>query len=379
MGLMVGLQTWMWMALAAAAGAAAENRPANCGVQPLGGQWPATAQFVSGLNRGVTNGSLAPEQETAWAAYSKISGADWSALEKRYLTRIDSWRERALANLPAGGAAFYPFGGPDAANLLAFFPDAREYVIVGLEPIGCIPLRAPDYSEAYFSALRGDLSSVVANGFFRTKEMGGDFKEGAVNGVFPLLLFLLARSGYSVEEAAPIQISPSGALVGPSQAPDQPKAETDGVAIRFSDSRHGSRMLRYFTLNLQSSRLNRKPGTLKYLNSLPAPVTLIKSASYLMHKTYFSTIRDLILSKSALVVEDDSGIPYHYFDAAHWDVRLYGKYTEPIALFKMWKQDDLKAAFEARKERQPLDFGIGYRHPGESNLLVTVRRATGSR
>jgi hypothetical protein len=376
---MVRLQTWIWIVLGAAAGAAAQNPSANCGVQPLGGQWPATAQFVSGLNRGVTSGSLQSEQEAAWVAYSKISSADWSALEKRYLTRIDGWRGRALANLPAGGTAFYPFGGPDAANLLAFFPDAREYVIVGLEPIGCLPLRTLDYNEAYFSALRGDLNSVVANGFFRTNEMGGDFKEGAVNGVFPLLLFLLARSGYSVEEAAPIQISSSGTLVSPSQGAGPPKAETDGVAIRFSDSRHGSRMLRYFALNLQSSRLNRKPGTLKYLNGLPAPVTLIKSASYLLHKTYFGTIRDLILSKSALVVEDDSGIPYHYFDAAHWDVRLYGKYTGPIALFKMWKQDDLKAAYGARKEKQPLDFGIGYRHPGESNLLVAVKRVTGSR
>jgi hypothetical protein len=379
MGFMVGLQTWMWMAVAAAAGAAAQNPAPNCGMQPLGGQWPATAQFVSGLNRGVYSGSLKSEQETAWAAYSKISSADWGALEKRYLSRIDGWRGRALGNLAGGGAAFYPFGGPDAANLLAFFPDAREYVIVGLEPIGCLPLRATDYTEAYFSNLRGDLSSVVANGFFRTKEMGGDFKEGAVNGVFPLLLFLLARSGYSVEEAAPIQISSAGALVSPSQAPNQPKAETDGVAIRFRDARHGSRMLHYFTLNLQSSRLNRKPGTLKYLNGLPAPVTLIKSASYLLHKTYFSTTRDLILSKSAVIVEDDSGIPYRYFDAAHWDVRLYGKYTDPIALFKMWKQDDLRAAYAAQKEKQPLDFGIGYRHAGEGNLLVAVRRATGSR
>jgi hypothetical protein len=120
-GFMVRLQTWMWIALGAAAGAAAQNPAANCGVQALEGQWPATAQFVSGMNRGVTSGSLESGQEAAWAAYSKISSADWSALEKRYLTRIDNWRGRALTNLPAGGAAFYPFGGPDAANLLAFF------------------------------------------------------------------------------------------------------------------------------------------------------------------------------------------------------------------------------------------------------------------
>jgi hypothetical protein len=102
--------------------------------------------------------------------------------------------------------------------------------------------------------------------------------------------------------------------------------------------------------------------------------TLIKSASYLLHKPYFSTIRNLILSKTSWIVEDDSGIPYRYFDRA-WDVRLYGKYSDPIPLFKNWKQPDLKEAFSSRKDIQPLGFAIGYRHPGESDLLVAVRRA----
>jgi hypothetical protein len=329
---------------------------------------------VSGLDSAQYARSLASDQEKAWTDYSKVAAADWRYLEKRYLSRIGGWRERALAGLPSGTTAFYPFGGPDAANLLAFFPDAREYVLVGLEPVGCLPSQPSDYTSAYFTELREDLSSVVANGFFRTKEMGGSFKEGSVNGVLPLLVFLIARSGFSIEDATPIAIAPSGAMLLKDQAANQAKPETEGVAIRFSDSRHGSRTLRYFALNLQNSRLSHKPGTVKYLNDLPAPATLIKSASYLLHKTYFSTIRNLILSKSSWIVEDDSGIPYRYFDGA-WEVRLYGKYSDPIALFKNWRQEDLKAAFSSQKNVPALDFAMGYRHAGESNLLVAVRRA----
>ncbi|HLH44302.1 MAG TPA: hypothetical protein VKV74_15035 [Bryobacteraceae bacterium] len=362
------------LAAAASAWAAQPGSAAGCAIQPLGGQWPATAQFVSGLDSAPFASSLAPDQTKAWDDYSKTAASDWRNLEKRYLSRIEAWRGRALASSPGGGVAFYPFGGPDSANLFAFFPDAREYVIVGLEPVGCIPSSLPDYTHAYFAELRENLSPVASVGFFRTKEMGGNFKEGSVNGVLPLLIFLMARSGCSIQDVTPIVIAPSGALASKNQAGNQAKIEAEGVAIRFTDARHGSRTLKYFALNLQNSRLNRKPGALKYLNDLPAPATLIKSASYLLHKTYFSTIRNLILSKSGLIVEDDSGIPYRYFDGA-WDVRLYGKYSDPIALFKNWRQPDLKEAFASRKDVPPLDFAIGYRHAGESNLLVALRRA----
>ena len=340
-----------------------------CAVQAINGQWPATTQFIAGLS--VLSGvSLPAEQGRAWDHFSKVSASDWQNLEKRYLSRIDAWRGRALANLGTPQVAFYPFGGPDAANLLAFFPDARSYVVIGLEPVGCIPSNISDYTNAYFAELRSNLSSVVANGFFKTNEMGGNFKAGSVNGVLPLLLFLVARSGFSVEDVTPIGIDGTGAVVTGGQI----KAETAGVTIRFRDARHGVRTLSYFGCNLLNSRLQHKPGTVKYLSDVSAPVTLVKSASYLMHKRYFSNIRNLILAKSALVVEDDSGIPYRYFDQAAWDVHLYGKYSDPIHLFKNWRQDDLNTAFEARTDKQPLDFGIGYRHSGDSNLLVAARR-----
>lgn len=341
-----------------------------CGLQPPGGQWTGAAQWIAGLSDKPFSTALTTDQHTAWNDFSKLSAADWANLRRQYLDRIDAWRTR---NLPGATAnlAFYPFGGPDAANLLAFYPDAREYIMVGLEPVGCIPTAIADYTPAYFTALRHSLSSVVAMGFFKTDDMRHDVTESDLSGVLPLLLFLVSRAGFSITDVAPIAISPTGAIV---PADSLPKPETAGIAIQFNDPRGGPRTLRYFSCNLENSRLKRKPGTTKYLNNLPETATLIKAASYLMHKTYFSSIRSTILSKSRVVVEEDSGIPYRYFEAAGWDVRLFGTYSEPIQLFKNWSQDDLKAAYDAGTGVQPLDFGLGYRHRGQSNLLVATRK-----
>jgi hypothetical protein len=347
-------------------------QPASlCSIQAPYGQWGPLTKFISGLDSSAYSLSLTAEQQSSWSGYSKVSGADWTNLQRRYLDRIGAWRERALGKARMGDVAFYPFSGPDSANMFAFFPDAREYVLVGLEPVGCIPAGVRDYTGAYFSELRRSLEAVVAMGFFRTNDMQREFANGAVNGVLPLLLFLMTRQGYSVVDVTPITITPAGLVAS---SANQPRGETGGVAIQFTDPRHGLRTLRYFSLNVQDSRLNRKPGTLKYFQTLPEASTLVKSASYLMHKEYFSAIRDLILSKSRVVVEDDSGVPLRFFKPAVWDVRLFGSYAEPIDLFKNWHQEDLKTAFSSGANVQPLDFAIGYRKTNQSNLLVAFRR-----
>jgi hypothetical protein len=338
-----------------------------CGVQAPYGEWPQIAQFIAGIS---TNGySLPPDQRAAWDRHAEVTNASWANVQGRYLNRIDTWRKRTMDRRWSTDVAFYPFSGPDAANIFTFFPDAREYLLIGLEPVGCIPAGLADYTPVYFSALRRSLEASLTINFFRTNDMQRDFSPDSLRGVLPALLFLIARSGYSVTNVTPVVITREGAV---ERAREGVKGETSGVTIQFTDGRQ-VRRLSYFSLNLQDSRLQRKPGTLKYLASMPETDTLIKSASYLMHRPYFSMIRSTILLKSRLVVEDDSGIPFRFFDQSSWDVHLHGAYTEPIELFSNWRQDDLKVAF-SRPDVQPLDFAIGYRHIKESNLLVAARR-----
>jgi len=340
-----------------------------CGVQAPYGEWDSLAKFIAGLSSG--GYSLSPDQKASWERHAAITDKSWASWQTRYLNRIDAWRRRTIERSWTTDLAFYPFSGPDAANVFTFFPDAHEYVLIGLEPVGCVPAGLPDYTSRYFGALRRSLEASLTINFFRTNDMERDFSADNLRGVLPALLFLIARSGNTVSNVTQVAITSEGALI---RQREDVKGETRGVEIQFTNGRDARRLI-YFSLNLHNSRLGRKPGTQKYLAGLPEADTLIKSASYLMHRPYFSLIRNTILSKSRLVVEDDSGIPYRYFNSSAWDVRLHGAYVEPIDLFRNWRQDDLKVAFESRPDVLPLDFAIGYGHVHESNLLVAAKRS----
>jgi len=79
-------------------------------------------------------------------------------------------------------------------------------------------------------------------------------------------------------------------------------------------------------------------------------------------------VRELLLNKSATIVQDDSGIPLAYFDATKWRVQAFGRYAGPIPMFANFNQPRMVELF---RSASPLDFGIGYRwRKNESNLLV---------
>ena len=78
---------------------------------------------------------------------------------------------------------------------------------------------------------------------------------------------------------------------------------------------------------------------------------------------------------SGAVLQDDSGIPYHYFHDQPWRVQLFGDYVRPYGSFRWLEQPDLRKAY-AEPDRKPLNFQIGYgfrRIP--SNLLFASKTA----
>jgi hypothetical protein len=93
------------------------------------------------------------------------------------------------------------------------------------------------------------------------------------------------------------------------------------------------------------------------------------------HRKDFSKIREVVMSRSLAVVQDDSGIPFQYYAAGNWDVSLYGSYNTPYGSFRNLVQRDLQQAYSDPKRTKPLPFNIGYgfqRAP--SNLLIARRR-----
>jgi hypothetical protein len=91
------------------------------------------------------------------------------------------------------------------------------------------------------------------------------------------------------------------------------------------------------------------------------------------HRDEFSTIRGLILANSQAVLQDDSGIPYHFFTPDQWKVQVFGEYTRPYGSFRYLIQNDLQKAYQDPSAR-PLPFRIGYGYGKVKSNLQLARR-----
>jgi len=189
-----------------------------------------------------------------------------------------------------------------------------------------------------------------------------------LDGTIPILYVFLARSGKIIDSSALTYLSTDGT---PSDTPT--KNSTPGVKIIFSTPDQPPQTLYYFTSDLSNSGVA-KSGLLKFTDTFPHPDSLLKSASFLLHLDSFSTTRQFLLTHSATITQDDSGIPIAAFDPALWSLTPFGKYLGPITLFKEFQQPKLHELFDSANPA-PLPFGIGYRWASaQSNWLLATKK-----
>ena len=332
------------------------------------------AHLLAGIHFPETGGNYSPAKKSAWKKYAAGADRRWDSFNKNKVAAIRKWSSRELADIRRRGrTVLYPFGGPDFLYAYTFFPDADRYVLLGLEPTGKLPILA-DMSDDAFSAcfqlLDEALKDILRISFFKTDDMSEELSGHCVTGTLPLIMLFLARSGSHISLLRFFDLDQNGLQVyRRSSAECRGKnGFCRGIEIEFT--RPGGsvkKRLVYLSADISDSGFSQCPGCKAYLEKLEGPVvSFVKSASYLMHKSYFSGIRNLLLEKSAFILQDDSAIPYRYFNTAIWEITLYGSYTGPIDMFKEHFEDDLAAAYRGKDEK--LNFRFGYSR--SSNMLL---------
>ena len=330
-----------------------------------------TARFLAGMMPSADSPLMPLTRDPAWQRHAKIFDAAFAQLEQRQLSKIRAW---ANANLAAPKPTmFYMFSGPDFLYADAFYSNASTYVLSALEPPGSVPdlTRMPrgGIGAALYS-VEHSLGSILSFSFFITKKMKADLHAGQLEGTLPLLYVFLARSGKTIRNVSPVALDDKGTAYFSGENPG-PNA-TRGVRIVFAGGDGAEKTLYYFSTDLSNSGV-RSSGFLKFCATLAPGNSLIKSASYLLHSGNFTTVRDFILTNSATIVQDDSGIPLTNYGARKWRFFPFGRYAGPIAEFHGRYQESYAELF---RRAQPMDFGIGYRwRTHESNLLLSVRLA----
>ena len=319
------------------------------------------------------NSSLVPlTQQAAWQEHAAFFDKAWANLGARQFAGIRNWEAsylpEAAGPLPV---VYYFFSGPDFLYANQFFPNANTYILAGTEPIGPLPevtRFAGPALEGALQNLQTALNSVLSFSFFITKDMKTDLQREELKGTLPIFYVFLARAGKTITDITFLSLDRNGDPQIAGSAPS--KGLTPGVRITFRSETGGApQTLYYFTTDLSDEGVRQEPGFLKFCASQSGAASLLKSASYLMFQQGFATVRDFLLTRSRVILQDDSGIPVRAFDPGQWDLRLFGTYSAPIDLFKEHFQPELLDLYN-RSHPPALEFGIGYRWSRSRSTLI---------
>ena len=343
--------------------------------------WTDASRILAGdvPNAGSPLGKLAKEPSVE--QHRKAFARSWAQFEASRLKPAMRFSQgEVAAQMQATGPVFYPFSGPDALYALAMFPQATEFMLMGLEPVGDVPdlgaLSDADLSESLVE-LRRSMRSIINFSFFRTNDMRAELGKNRFSGVTPILMLFIARHGFSVQGVEPFTLEPDASLRVTDAAGVQnlPAQRVPGVRIRFvKPGETKVRTLSYLRADLSNGGLTAAAQPLKWVANAAPKATYLKAASYLMHTSHFSKVREFILATTAMVVQDDSGIPLRYFTGEKWGSAFYGVYDGPIKLFANRYQEDLRMAYATSGTK--LEVGIGYDYQAKtSNIQRFTRKA----
>jgi hypothetical protein len=327
-----------------------------------------TARFLAGLRPSSSSPLAALTKDPAWVSHARNFDSLFALEENAHLSKIREFSEKYLTT--KHDTVLYMFSGPDFLYATSFFPTASTYVLAGLEPVGKIPELtnlSPVVINGELRNLESSLGSLFNFSFFITQHMKSQLREGPIYGTLPILYVFLARTGKTVHELNFVNLDQQGNL----EIADLTRGAAPGVKIVFSQGDGPKQTLYYFSTNIADDSFERS-GFSAFLTKLGPADSLLKSASYLLHKNHFAKVRKLLLDSSETFVQDDSGIPLAYFERRRWRFLAFGRYQGPISIFANFYQPRMAELF---RNANPMDFGVGYQwRKNESNLVVAQKQ-----
>jgi hypothetical protein len=335
------------------------------------------ASFISGMEHGKSGCLARLDSTTKWKQFSIRIDSGFLDLDTTRFAGMVKWADNELIDRKGSTTLFYPFGGPDFLNANIFYPNADKYILFGLEPIGALPdlCNMPDEQiNKYIEDVRYSLKDIFKRSYFITGNMIGALKKSSVNGAVPVISLFIKRNGYNIVSINHVGIDSNGTCILADSLKNV-KNLTQGIRIDFAgDTGRLIQSVFYFQLDISDEGLKKNQGFQKYLSLLPQSYTYIKAASYLMHGTDFSIIRNAVFEKSKSILQDDSGIAYRFFEKDKWDIHLYGKYGRPGKEFSWINETDLAKAYTDPSVK-PVPFTLGYNWRTQNiNLLYAVRK-----
>jgi hypothetical protein len=322
-----------------------------------------TARFIAGLPQLRSNALSALQKDKYWVDFQTSMDANWKKMLDTRLVKMEKWEQDVFSrSVNDSLALFYPFSGPDFLHANYLYPRTKEYVMAALEPIREVPsletLSEKD-RDHFLDSLGRSLRDIFNKSYFITNHMQKDLAQ--IKGVLPLFYFFMERSGYELLEQKFITVDAEG---NEQEVEIKKLNQSKTQGVKFTLRNLETKKLKtvyYFSTDISNVGMAKRPGLTKFIQARAPFNTFVKSASYCMHDgKQFSSIRSLVVDNTVTLFQDDTGVPYRFFEKKpEWHGTFFGEYVAPVEDFSRGLyQPELDSAF--KRGSQPLPFSLGY-------------------
>lgn len=337
-----------------------------------------SSQFIAGLS---ANLYLADQQsKDFYKEHQTFCDNSWTTTNDSMLSPIKDWcKANNIGDDRDSVLCFYPLSGPDFLFGNAFFPNADNFVLLGLEPRGSMcdfRTMKDDELKRYLSGVRASMKYINTRGYFVTSHMSSDFTKYHLNGMVHMILYMMARTNHPIVDVYNVYLDSSGKEVRFEENPSELKDKLIAIKVEYlSPDRMEKRNLYYFKLDAADENLNVHTEFEKFVDGFGPRVAYMKSASCVLQNTPFSVMRRIVLN-SDKILQDDTGVPYKYFtDDTTLTINLYGTYTTTIDDLSWCLQPALRKDVSQGPNNKKLPFEISYNgNYGEGVMIWAVRK-----
>lgn len=310
------------------------------------------------------------ENDRIYYGYIKFFDREWARLRRNSIGNIPEWAAANIASkVESTDTVFYPFGGPDIAYALSFFPDAGDYVLVGLEPIGNFDdVKSAVSNSKNFEQIKRSLFTYLRGGYFITSEMGETLSHKFLRGTLYLILLELSAFDFEIKNVENLSIDPSGTEVA--------RGHNMIDCIKITIKKRGESNWRHvYYIRADLSDNNKAIKNLFSFMKKRIFHTFLKSASYAIWDRTLSKMRQFVLDNSCFILQDDTGVPFASFDK-EWIKYAFGSYSEPtLSYFRKGYKQPRMAEFFEKNQQATIPFKIGYGfYQARPNLLLAIRK-----
>lgn len=353
---------------------------------PLHSDWNDRALLLAGMPVSSEFGSRPEVQgilsRPSYRYHQQLMEGLWKSVEARRLRPIRAWREKNLHGRIPSRTALYPLSGGDFLNLNLLYPDADRYLMIAMEKPGQIPDPAamPELQLSNGLMSVGQmLANIAQTGYFWSHFMNTHMnpESKGIFGTMPTVSVFLVRLGHTIQDVQRSCLTDAGQLEVFVAAPTG-VCRVPGYRIRFRDGQSGaSKELIYLSTKIDASLFDTQSPEGRFFGRIQHASVMLKAAIYLLHMPKNRPVAEYLLDHADVVIQDDSGLPFRYFESTRWNVELYGTFIAPPRLSDLdfFPQPDLAQAFKERGRDLPFDFGYGQIEPTKrSGMLVAFKK-----